>query len=226
MHSLAACLAALFAAQTAVAQTSPVPEGQPVKAGFALQTSLVAAPIVLSGGLPGLFGGFPSFEGGLFAGYKYERVIFGVGFDFTNWSESKTNSTFDPITMQDITFEETQRSFTFIVYPEVQVALIRSADARAELLGAFSVGFGTWNTITTRDPDPFPNPTPARDELRLRARWRVGPGVRYWVHPHVAMNLVTGVSGNHMIVDGQTPAQSSSLGLTALYTQIGLAGVF
>lgn len=222
MLAVAVSLSGLFVASVAAAQTEPESAGRPVNSGFALQTSLVVTPLMLDGAVDG----FPSFEGGLSFGYKYDRFVFGVGFDFTNWSESEDFTVTDPSTGNPVTGERTRRMYSFIVAPELQVAIARSKDLRAELFGSVSVGLGTWDSVTTTDPDPNPLPTPVDDELRLRVRWRAAPGVRYWVHPHVAMSLVTGISGNYRILDNDTDDESETIGLTALYTQVGLLGVF
>lgn len=219
--ALVVSFAGLLATSAAAAQTAE-PEGRPVNSGFALQTSLISTPLMIDRDLVG----FPSFEGGLSIGYKYDRFVFGIGFDFSNWSESEDFSVTDPNTGNEVQGERTRRMYSFVVAPELQVALARSADKRAELFGAVSVGLGTWDSVTTTDPDPFPQPVPVDAELRLRVRWRVAPGVRYWVHPHVAMSLVTGISGNHMITEPDSGTGGESVGLTALYTQIGLLGVF
>jgi len=222
--AFAASLASLLVTSVVSAQMAPVSDGRPVKSGFALQTSLVSVPLLL--GDDDLVG-FPAFEGGLTFGYKFDRVMIGVGFDFSNWSDNNTVMDVDPSTGNPITVDVTRKTYSFVVYPELQVALARSADHRAELLGSFSVGLGTWDSETTRDPDPSPNPTnPLDEDLRLRVRWRVAPGVRYWVHPHVGMSLVTGIAGNHMITEPNDGEGGESLGLTGLYTQIGLVGVF
>jgi hypothetical protein len=218
--SLATSALVLFGAGSAAADE---PSAGPVNAGFALQTSLVAAPLALDKDLIGL----STFEGGLFFGYKMDRVVFGVGFDFSNWSEHDTVNDFDPNTMNPVEVSVDRSTYSFVIYPEVQVAFARSADRRAELYGAVSLGLGTWDTTSTRDPDLFPDPNPTTTEpTRIRFRWRAGPGVRYWVHPNIGMSLLAGFSGNYMFLDGDTALESSSVGLTSLYTQIGLLGVF
>ena len=223
MLALAASFSAVLTAEVAVAQTSAEPEGRPVNSGFALQTSLVSTPLMIGDD----FSGFPSFEGGLSFGYKYDRFVFGVGFDFSNWSETEDFRVTDPSTGNEVLGERTTTSYSFIVAPELQVALARSADRRAELFGVVSVGLGTWDSVTTVDPDINPQPVPLDDVLRLRVRWRLAPGVRYWVHPHVAMSLVTGISGNYRIISPDSSTDNGeTLGLTALYTQIGVLGVF
>ncbi|MRG96188.1 hypothetical protein [Polyangium spumosum] len=221
--ALSVSLAALLVAEAASAQTvDPPAAGRPVNSGFALQTSLISTPLLI--GDDDLLG-FPSFEGGLTVGYKFDRFVIGIGFDFSNWSDTSTFQSVDPNTGQEIEATRTRRLYSFVVAPEFQFALARSSDRRAELFGAVSVGLGTWDAVTTRDPEPAPGPVP-NDDLRLRVRWRAAPGVRYWVHPHVAMSLVTGISGNYMITEPDSGPGGDTIGLTALYTQIGLLGVF
>lgn len=214
------CLASLALATTAAAQVPVDSTITPKQSGFALQTSLVASTSLFDDDLPGF--SFANVEGGLTFGYKFNRVVFGVGFDFTDLSSTRTSDIYDPNTGQVTGTEEvTSSTYTFVVYPELQVALAQSADKRAELLGNFSIGVGSWGTRLSNDDTPF-----SGDNTNIRVRWRVGPAVRYWVHPQIAMSLATGITGNHMIVDGPTDTADRSTGITTLSTQIGLMGVF
>jgi hypothetical protein len=216
--------AALLWAATGAAEEPIDASPRPQSSGFALQASVVTSTTVIDDDLISFQLG--TFEGGLTFGYKYNRVVIGVGFDFTNLSESRTIEDFDPMT-GNVTgnVRITEDHYSFVVYPEVQVALAQSADKRAELTGTFSIGFGTWGTRETSSSSS-PQPTPEDNDTELRLRWRVGPGVRYWVHPNIGMSVVSGVVGNHLFVIADDDADSRSIGVTSLYAQAGLLGVF
>jgi hypothetical protein len=130
-------------------------------------------------------------------------------------------------------YSTTKSYYSFTISPELQVALARTADRKAELFGALGVGLGTWDSETVVDDPNYPDPTPTSntDVLKLRVRWRAAPGVRYWVHPHIGVALSTGLSGNHIISDRDGTANggsksSNTTGLISLDTQLGFVGVF
>lgn len=172
------------------------------RTGFVLQTSLVTQTTALNAGTSTLQ--LSSLEGGLTFGYKTRRLILGLGFDFT--------------TVNDATPQVATSTYSFVVYPEVQYAFIQSDDQRVELIGNASAGLGSFGASRSN--------MNSNDTTELRVRWRVGPGVRYWIHPQLGAALVTGVTGNHLLVFSPSGAASASTVTTSLYTQIGLVGVF
>jgi hypothetical protein len=172
------------------------------RTGFVLQTSLLTQTTAFNAGTVAFQ--LSSLEGGLAFGYKTGRFMLGLGFDYT--------------TLSDTTRQLSTTTYSFVVYPEVQYAFVQSADQRVELVGNASVGFGSFGASRS-DVD-------ADNTTQLRVRWRVGPGVRYWLHPQLGAALVTGVTGNHLFVFSPSGSALSSTLTTSLYTQIGIVGVF
>lgn len=217
--SFGACIVGLLLSTTASAQEPDDTTGFPKPSGFALQTSVVASTTVFTDGGTSL--SLASLEGGLTFGYKTGRLMIGVGFDFTNVGQTSTQESFDPDTgMPTGTEQVTRNTYSFVVYPEIQVAIAQSTDKRAELVGGFSLGVGTWGQRRSNDTSTND------DDTDIRLRWRVGPGVRYWVHPQIGMSVTTGVTGNHMLHYETSSERDESIAFTNLYAQIGLLGVF
>ncbi|MBK9264227.1 MAG: hypothetical protein IPM54_31050 [Polyangiaceae bacterium] len=228
---LAVLGAGLLVGGSAGAQTPGSVEsvGQ-VRQGFALQAGVATSPFAVDDD----FLGFTTLSGSIGVGYKIDRVIIGATFDFARFGSSSTQSFDDGTgTVTEVTIDRT--SYSFLVGPEVQIAFLRSADQRAELIGDVALLLGTWGgeVVTTGGP-PDPNPPPATpepEETDLLLRWRLAPGVRYWMHPNIAFTGIVGFSGAHQIEDTEVPNQpdfssSRSAGIVSVYSQFGLVGVF
>lgn len=117
----------------------------------------------------------------LMLGYKLCRVVIGLNLDLLLYSPSGSSST----------------AVSFNIAPEVQISLARSRDARAELIGALSVGLGQ-----------------AMGSFQLGGT--VAPGLRYWVHRHIALSTLLGL-GTSVTLQGK--------GATVLLNLQGTAGV-
>jgi hypothetical protein len=149
-------------------------------------------------------------QGGVFGGYKIKRFIFGLGFDLariasgTSVSGGGTTST-----------ATTSVMFT----PGLSVAILRSADRRVEFFGQFDLGFGT----TVGD-------SIASGESIFRLAYDVAPGIRFWAHPQFAFGAVAGVAGSFtwdsQSGNGAAPGTTSSSGLTSIFAQLQVMGVF
>ncbi len=148
-------------------------------------------------------------QGGIFGGYKIKRVIFGLGFDLQRTASG--TSTGNTTTSSATT--------TFLFSPGVRVAIVRSADKRVELFGQFDMGFGT----TVGD-------AVANGESIFRLSYNVGPGLRYWAHPQLAFGALAGVSGafawDMEKATAGVPSTTSSSGLTSIFAQLQVLGVF
>jgi hypothetical protein len=148
-------------------------------------------------------------QGGIFGGYKIKRVIFGLGFDLARTASGTTtgNTTTSSATT------------TILFSPGVSVAIVRSADKRVELFGQFDMGFGT----TLGDAI-------ATGESIFRLSYDVGPGLRYWVHPQFAFGALAGVAGafswDTRTATAGNPSTTSSSGLTSIFAQLQVLGVF
>lgn len=117
----------------------------------------------------------------LMLGYKLCRIVVGLNLDLLIYSPTGSSST----------------AVSFSVAPEVQIALARSRDYRAELIGALSVGLGQ-----------------AMGSFQLSGT--VAPGLRYWVHRHIALSTLLGL-GTAVTLQGK--------GATVLLNLQGTAGV-
>ena len=188
---------------------------QPVSDGFAIQTNISTSPQAIDDDLFGFY----TIEGGLLLGYKMGGTILSLGFSFGVFSDgSKNDQTFpgEPT-------EFTRTYYHFIVGPEVQFSILRSADQRAEMFGLIALGIGTWDSFTTTVPDNSPADTDS-DETRISIRWRAAPGLRYWLHSNMAVGLAAGITGEHRLRYFETG--EDTLSVYALFAQIGFLGAF
>jgi len=93
-----------------------------MKQGFALELHMYAQPLNVATATGVLTA--PFVYGGIFGGYKIDRIIVGVGFDFTS-SDAGGGA---QIVMRWA--------------PGLRVAIVRSNDERVELFGQFDFSFG------------------------------------------------------------------------------------
>lgn len=163
---------------------APGPTGGQKEQGFALEPHVYAQMVMFSGGLAGSLTA-PLVTGGLFAGYKLDRVLFGLGFDFSSYDAGGAQ-----IAMRWV--------------PGVRVAIVRSSDERVEIFGQLDVSLG------------HDFGAPVGNEL---IGVKLGPGVRYWVHPQFAFSAVGGWDGNWQLYDrpsNKTVLQGIFAGVQAL----------
>lgn len=118
----------------------------------------------------------------LFLGYKLCRVVVGLNLDLLVYSPVGSSNTVT----------------SFLLAPEVQVALARSRDSRAELLGMVNIGLGQTAGF-------------------FQIGGTLAPGVRYWVHRHIALSTLLGLQAS-LTVQGKA-------GQTVLLSLLGTAGV-
>jgi hypothetical protein len=199
-------------AAAATPTMTPPATGQK-KNGFALElrvgTQLAIVPAAGGGAVVGAFGG------GIFAGYKLDRVIFGIGFDIARVASSMSMPGMDT----------SQATTAFFFAPGIRVAIVRSQDQRVELFGQFDLGLGT--RVNEQSPAAM---GPQPDETRFNLYYNIGPGVRFWVHPQFAVGAVGGVHGDFSYfkqTDPQTNiSQSQSTTVTSIFAALQLTGVF
>jgi hypothetical protein len=175
--------------------------------GFAVSINIGTRLVALAG-----VGNVSGVNGGVFAGYKINRVIFGLGVDVARVANSQS--------VGNTTGTEADTAFLFV--PGIQVAIVRSPDQRVELYGQFDLGLGT----SVHEEDPAPGNAPDRNVFLLR--YQLAPGVRFWVHPQFALNILTGVGGDFEFVttsQGNTSVHEST-GVTSIFASLGLMGVF
>lgn len=88
------------------------------------------------------------------------------------------------------------------VAPELQAALAQSSDHKAQLLGVLRLGLGSTGGF-----------------LRLAAM--LGPGLRYWLHRHIALHSIVGLDGSLILQD-----RAGTTALLAVVGNVGLQGAF
>lgn len=207
MRTLGLWLALLLT--PAVARAEVRLDGGQAARGVVVEARLGSQLITLStgGGLGSTFS-VSGLRGGIFGGYKLGRFIFGLGFDLSRVASGSSTGMGGGSTSSATT------AFQFV--PGLKVALVRSADKRVELFGEADFGFGTTVVERQSGVDYF------------HFSYDVGPGVRYWVHPQLALSAFAGLDGqfeyDSMTNAGVTSTMSS--GVTSIFAQLQVMGVF
>ncbi|MCS6915725.1 MAG: hypothetical protein RMK29_10165 [Myxococcales bacterium] len=191
----------------------PPPIGQ-LKNGFilAVQGTLVVT-LIADPRIGNLF--IPSVQAGLGVGYKLDRVMMAVGLEFGSTTQTSTSS--DTGEVQQST------NSAFLIVPGVQVAVLRSADRKVELLGSARFGFGrTVSDMMAQDPNISVSP--------FSFMYEVGPGVRYWAHPHFAFAITAGFRGDYRFIrevnEMTGVVTETGVGSNGLFGAIGIIGTF
>jgi hypothetical protein len=217
----AACAAAVGISTAASAQEAQVENG------FALEANLdVRLATVGNGGMTPV--GPPALAPGLILGYKANRILIGLGFEFSNSTSNQTQQV--TALNQTVTTSVTTSDSNFLIGPDFQFAMIRSADLRVELIGDAALHFGhqfhSVTTTITPSPPPNNNPTPPTDSNFLLS-YRIGPGVRYWAHRHFALQAVVGFTGQAFfdLPVNNNPATGNN-SQHSIFTAIGALGAF
>jgi hypothetical protein len=163
-----------------------------------------------------------AFQGGLFAGYKLDRIVVGLGFDIghvgtaTKYAASSSQSS------------GSRGDTSFLLGPGIQAALLRSADQRIELIGHFQIGFGRTFTSISNDPAIPPQYGPENNVSNFHLAYQIGPGLRYWAHPQFALTVGSGISGDHLFFSQNNPSgnKADQVNSVSLYGTLGALGVF
>jgi hypothetical protein len=225
----AAFAAALGAGPQAFAQ-----DAAQVESGFALTASLGARYGILTTVTAG-GGALPAVTPlvGLTLGYKTGRIMIGVGLEFNNTTTNNTMCAGGIGTCGTAANPETSTTVSgsnFLIGPDFQFAIIRSADQRVELIGDAALHFGhqfndTTVSITPSPPPPPPNNAPTESNFLLS--YRIGPGVRFWAHKHFAFQATTGFGGQAYfdIPIPNVPANGNN-SQHGIYATFGAMGVF
>jgi hypothetical protein len=234
----------LLVAPVASAQTGAEPDGEPSPAP--LQPPAAAAPataptftykqkdrgialfcnftarlfMVDAGG-----GTTPSQEalsGGIFAGYKLGRWLIGMGLDVSSFD------TFQQLQTAGTSSKVAVTNTGFLLAPGAQVAILRTADRRFELIGAAQIGLGSVVARTVHDPELPPEYQPATDESTLYLTYRLAPGLRFWPYPQLALSVLTGFGGDYLFTFQNNPSghETNQNGSTAFFFNLGALGVF
>jgi hypothetical protein len=215
--AVAVGLATLGGSSAALAQ-----EQAQAESGFALQASLSARvfTVAVAGAGAGAALSVPELGAGLSAGYKVGRIYIGLGLEFDNSTTSHSQTILGMTTSTSTSLSD------FLIGPDFQFAIVRSADQRVELIGDLALHFGhQFQSVTmTPAPPPVPNPPPTNSNLLIS--YRLGPGIRFWAHRHFALQATTGFAGIAFIdlPAANNPANNSSS--HSIYTAFGAMGVF
>ena len=217
----------LFATAAHAQEAVPAASGQQER-GFVAGVSYGSQPVTIANDEPIL--NFSA--GGLLLGYKFDRAIAGLGFDVQRLSQTRSASTGNS---SSSTPDTTKTHTTFLITPGIQVAALRSEDKRVELFAELDVGFGKSFDSTTPPPAAASGLNATTVTSNIHVLTRVGPGVRYWLHPQFALSALASLNVDYESVSSTTPL-SSSLGgpmtsdtaLTTTYMagSIQLIGVF
>ncbi len=193
-------------------------EGQ-TESGFALEATLGARyGIFASGGGASIYG--TGLQTGLFGGYKSGRIVVGLGLEFSN----STSSTAAMQGTQTVT--TTTSDSNFLIGPEVQAALLRTSDGRVELIGDFSLHFGHEFQSTSVSPPPTVTVNVATDSNFLLS-YAVAPGVRFWAHPHLAIQALAGFGGDaYFDLPVNNDPASGNHSEHGIFASFGMLGVF
>jgi hypothetical protein len=161
-------------------------------------------------------------SGGLFAGYKLDRLVVGLGFDLSSFD------TFVQYTSGGNSSKITITNTGFLVAPGAQFAILRTADRRFELIGAAQLGLGSVVSRTVRSPDIPPEFQVADDSSTFYLTYRLAPGLRFWPYPHLAFSVLTGFGGDYLFTFHNNPSgnQTDQNGTTAFFFNLGALGVF
>lgn len=161
-------------------------------------------------------------QGGIFGGYKKGRVLFGLGFDISNF-DTEVRYSDGTNTAKGIV-----SNTGFLFSPGAQFSIVRSADQRVELIGAAQVGLGSIIRRNVQDPELPVEQQVVRDESNFYLQYKLAPGLRVWALPQLAFNLLTGISGDHLFTFSNNPSglRDDQRATTAFFLNLGAMGVF
>ncbi len=189
--------------------------------GVTVALSLMTrSPFVQTSGTNSFVGS--GIAGEMFAGYKLDRFFFGLGFSIDHAGNStKLASAAGYATT-------TTESTSFLISPGVQIAALRAASGRLELLGTAQFGFG--RAVTSRSDEPaLPNNvSPNFPNTNFHLNYQFGPGLRFFFIPQFALQLLSGIEGDHFFASQDAPSglRSDQLNTVSIYGKLGLLGVF
>ena len=156
---------------TVTAPATPDSGFQTREKGFALETGLslhIGANPLSS--LPTNGSSGTALTGGLFGGYKHRRLIIGLGLQLGGAVGSA---------------DSTATVVVLIAGPGVRVTLFQSSDRKLEVAGQVDLGVGhTFGSSGAQQPGVLGSSV-AQDDIRVLAA--LGPAIRYWVHPQLAL---------------------------------------
>ena len=160
--------------------------------------------------------------GSLMAGYKISRIIVGLGFSIDHFG-TKTKLVAPSGTAIGVV-----DTTSFLISPIVQVGVLRAAAGRLELYG--SAQFGLGRAVFSRQNDPMlPSDVAATfDNSNFHLNYQIGPGLRFYFIPQFALQLTSGIAGDHFFASQDNPSgrRTDNLSSVSVFGNLGLLGVF
>ena len=159
------CVASRDRARSRAPALASAQEAQ-TEGGFALEANLGARFYSLgatTGGLPNV--ALPTV--GLIGGYKLGRILIGLGLELSNNTSNQTMNV--GVGQVSVTTSDS----SFLIGPDFQAALVRTADGRVELIGDLSLHFG--HQFHERLDHPVVAPEQHADRLQLPPQLRESP---------------------------------------------------
>ena len=163
-----------------------------------------------------------SVGGSLALGAKLGRALLTLGFELDYFDASTTLTS--PAGMSTVSASTT----SYLITPGLQLALLRVAASRIELLASAQVGIGQANTSRKHDPAVPQSVLSETPSQTLHVNYQLGPGIRVFVLPRLALSLVTGVAGDHFFAgqDSSVGVRSDRLANLSLFGNLGVLAVF
>lgn len=159
--------------------------------GFLLGVNLGTGPTLLSGTAATPVSGL-ALRGGLLVGYKFGRVMAHLGLEYVGADQlTGSNSHFGSV----------------MFWLGATGALWRTADGRVELIGSVRLGPGVSFLTGIASPSPT-----------ALMGYELTPGLRYYLHPSVALQAQAGLGGQYYVTTG---AGSTSVGAHSLVASLG-----
>lgn len=191
------------------------------KNGITVALSLITrSPFVQTSGTNSFVGS--GIAGEMFAGYKLDRFFFGLGFSIDHAGNSTRLASAAGYSTTNV------ESTSFLISPGLQVAALRAASGRLELLGAVQFGFG--RAVTSRVDDPVlpPSVSPSYPSTNFHLNYQIGPGLRFFFIPQFALQLLSGIEGDHFFASQDAPSglRADQINSVSIFGKLGLLGVF
>ena len=163
-----------------------------------------------------------SLGGSVALGVKLNRVLFGVGFELDSFGASTE------VTSPAGTSRVSARTTSYLIAPALQLSFLRVAAGRLELLLSAQLGLG--QALTRSEHDPTLPPT-VRSEIvsqTFHINYQLGPGLRLFVMPRLALTLLAGVTGDHFSAAQDAPSgvRSDWLSSFSVFGHLGVLAVF
>ena len=122
----------------------------------------------------------------------------------------------------------TATTTSYLVTPGLQLALLRVAAGRLELVLSAQAGLGQANTSRTHDPAVPITVLSETPTQTFHVNYQGGLGIRAFVMPRLALSLITGAAGDHFVAgqDSSSGVRTDRIGSVSLFGNLGVLAVF